>query len=70
MASSLQDMEGVLTIRGMSSKESVQNRQKHIAHIVRTFVKLDVFRRLKFINCDLMFQRALKLAMDNENIPA
>jgi hypothetical protein len=70
VASSLQDMEGVLTIRGMSSKESVQNRQKHIADRLRTFVKSDVFRRVKFINSDLMFQTAFKLAMDHENVPA
>ena len=70
VASSLQDMEGFLTIRGMSSKESVQNRQKHIADRMRTFVKSEVFRRIKFINSDLMFQRAFKLAMDHENVPA
>jgi hypothetical protein len=37
---------------------------------MRTLVKSDVFRRVKCINSDLMFQRAFKLAMDHENVPA
>ena len=47
----------------------MQNRQKHVADRVRTFVKTEVFRRIKFINSDTMFEQAIKLVMDRENVP-
>ncbi len=47
----------------------MQNRQKHVADRVRTFVKTEVFRRIKFINSENMFKQAIKLVMDRENVP-
>jgi hypothetical protein len=47
----------------------MQNRQKHVPDRVRTFVKAEVFRRIKFINSDTMFEQAIKLVMDRENVP-
>ncbi len=40
-----------------------------MADRVRTFVKTEVFRRIKFINSDTMFEQAIKLVMDCENVP-
>ena len=68
-ASSLLRLDGPIRIRGMSRTESMQNRQKHVADRVRTFVKTEVFRRIKFINSDTMFEQAIKLVMDCENVP-
>ena len=31
--------------------------------------KTDIFRRIKFINSDAMFQKAIALVMDHENVP-
>jgi hypothetical protein len=68
-SSLLLQLDGPIRIRGMSRTESMRNRQKHVAERVRTFVKTDVFRRIKFINSDTMFEQAIKLVMDHENIP-
>jgi hypothetical protein len=67
--SSLLRLDGPIRIHGMSRTESMQNRQKHVADRVRTFVKTEVFRRIKFINSDTMIEQAIKLVMDRENVP-
>jgi hypothetical protein len=55
-------------IRGMSKTESLRNQQPHVAHRVRAFVKAELFRKIKFVNNDAMFQRAINLVMDRENV--
>jgi hypothetical protein len=62
-------LDGLISVRGMSRTESMRNRQKHVADRVRIYVKDYVFRRIKFINSDLMFQKAIKLVMDHEGVP-
>ena len=68
-ASSLLKIGGDIPVRGMSKTESVRKRQKHVADRITQFVKLDVFRRIKFINSDAMFQKAFRLVIDFENVP-
>jgi hypothetical protein len=68
-ASSLLRLDGPIRVRGMLRTESMQNSQKHVADRVRTFVKTEVFRRIKLINSDTMFKQAIKLVMDCENVP-
>jgi hypothetical protein len=68
-ASSLVRFDGDILVRGMSKKESVRNRQKHVADRVIQYVKSDVFRRIKFINSDAMFQKAFQLVTKHENVP-
>jgi hypothetical protein len=53
----------------MSKTESMRNRQKHVGERVRTFVKCSIFRRIKFINSDMMFQKAFKLVIEQEAVP-
>ncbi len=36
---------------------------------MRIFGKLDIFRKIKFINSDANFQKAIKLVMDHKNVP-
>jgi hypothetical protein len=60
---------GEMPIRGMSKSESLRVQQKHVADRIRVFVKTDIFRRIKFINSDAMFQKAITLVMDHENVP-
>ena len=62
-------LDGIVQVRGMSKTESMRNRQKHVADRVRAFVKASVFRRIKFINSDIMFQKAFKLVIDQEAVP-
>jgi len=57
-------------VRGMSRSESLRNRQNHVALRVRMYVKSTIFRKIKFINSDAMFQRAMTLVMDNEAVPS
>ncbi len=53
----------------MSKTELIRSQQKHVADRVRAFVKVSVFRCLKFINSDIMFQKAFKLVIDQEAVP-
>ena len=69
LSGSLLKIGGDLLVRGMSKTESVRKRQKHVADRITQFVKLDVFRRVKFINSDAMFQQAFRLVIDFENVP-
>ena len=62
-------LDGFMHIRGMSKSESMRNRQKHVALRVRTYVKSIIFRKIKFINSDMMFQKAMTLVMDHEAVP-
>ena len=69
-ASSNLGLDGeTLHIRGMSRSQSIKNRQKHVTDRVRIFVKSDIFRKIKFINSDASFQKAINLVMDHENVP-
>ncbi|KAI2492752.1 hypothetical protein MHU86_21795 [Fragilaria crotonensis] len=67
--SSLLNIDGLLHIRGMSRSESLKCRQKFVTQRVNTFVKATLFRKIKFINTDNSFQRAMKLVMDHEDVP-
>ncbi len=53
----------------MSKTESLRSRQKHVADRVRALVKASVFRCIKFIKSDIMFQKAFKLVIDQEAVP-
>ena len=68
-ASVMLDLDRVIPIRGMSKSESLRVQQKHVADRIRVFVKTDIFRQIKFINSDAMFQKAITLVMDHENVP-
>ncbi len=69
-ASSNLGLDGkTLHICGMSRSQSIKNRQKHVTDRVRIFVKSDIFRRIKLINSDASFQKAINLVMDHENVP-
>jgi hypothetical protein len=68
-SSAVLNMDGVTKVRGMSSKESSQMVQKHVAFRVRLYVQNDLFRHVKFINNDRMLQTAMKLVMDHEGVP-
>ncbi|MGL6009651.1 MAG: hypothetical protein ACRC1D_09370 [Culicoidibacterales bacterium] len=63
------DSDELLNVRGMSRSESMKNRQKHVAERVRFYVKSVIFRKIKFINSDAMFQKAINLVMDHEDVP-
>ena len=60
---------GDVSVRGMSKTKSVQKQQKHVADRITQFVKFDVFRPIKFLNSDAMFQKASRLVIDFENVP-
>ena len=68
LALSLQEPDGMIHIRGMSRSESLKNRQKFVTQRVTTFVKSELFRKIKFINSDASFQKAFKLVMDHEDV--
>ena len=69
-ASSSLGLDGeMIHIRGMLRSQSTKNQQKHVTDRVCTFVKSDTFRRIKFINSDATFQKAITLVMDHENVP-
>lgn len=65
---SILNLDAPIQIRGMSKKESLRNQQPHVAHRVRAFVKAELFRKIKFVNNDAMFQRAINQVMDRENV--
>ncbi|KAI2514250.1 hypothetical protein MHU86_143 [Fragilaria crotonensis] len=60
---------GKMPIRGMLKRESLRIQQNHVADRIRVFVKTDIFRRIKFINSNAMFQKAITVVMDHENVP-
>jgi hypothetical protein len=68
-ASIMLDLDRVIPIRGMSKSESLRIQQKHVANRIRVFVKTDIFRQIKFIKSNAMFQKAITLVMDHENVP-
>ena len=68
LALSLREPDGMIHIRGMSRSESLKNRQKFVTQRVTTFVKSELFRKIKFINSDASFQKAFKLVMDHEDV--
>jgi hypothetical protein len=68
-ASVMLDLDRVIPICGMSKSKSLRVQQKHVADRIRVFVKTDIFRQIKFINSDAMFQKAITLVMDHENVP-
>jgi hypothetical protein len=68
MLPSRQIIDVGISVRGLSKAESIQKQEKHVADRVTQFVKSDVFRRIKFINNDAMFQRAFQLVMNHEKV--
>ena len=62
-------MDGVTKVRGMSSNESSQVVQIHVAFRVRLYVQNDLFRQVKFINNDWMLQTAMNMVMDHKSVP-
>ena len=69
LSGSLLKIGGDISVRDMPKTESVRKRQKHVEDRITQFVKYDVFRRIKFINSDAMFQKAFRLVNDFENVP-
>lgn len=57
-----------LVVHVMTRKESLRNWQEHVAARVRAFVKNKLFRKVKFVNNDVMIQKAMKLVMDHEGV--
>ena len=66
--SSTQMIDVGITVCGLSKAESMQKQEKHIANRVIQFVKSDIFRRIKFINNNSMFQKAFQLVMNHEKV--
>jgi hypothetical protein len=46
------DMDELIHIHGMSRSESLKCRQKFVTQRLNTFVKTDLFRKIKFVNSD------------------
>jgi hypothetical protein len=65
---SILNLDAAIQIRGMSKTESLKNQQPHVAQQVRAFVKAELFRKIKFVNNDAMFQKAIDWVMDQENV--
>jgi hypothetical protein len=61
-------MDRLIHIRGMSRSESLKCRQKFVTQRLNTFVKTDLFRKIKFVNSDTGLQRAMKKVMDHEDV--
>ncbi len=68
LASFLLEPDGMIHIRGMLRLESLKNQQKFVTQRVTTFVKSELFQRIKFINSDASFQKALTLVMDHDDV--
>ena len=49
-------------------KESIRHRESHVTTRVRSYVKNVLFRNIKFVNTEIMIQRAMKLVMKFENV--
>ncbi len=65
---SILNLDAAIQIRGLSKTESLKNQQPHVAQRVRAIVKAELFRKIKFVNNDAMFQKAIDLVMDQENV--
>jgi hypothetical protein len=65
----LLDMDELIHVRGMSRSESLKCRQKFMIQRLNTFVKTDLFRKIKFINSDTSLQKAMKMEMNHEDVP-
>ena len=63
------EIDQIMHVRGLSRSQSLKNQQKHVAERVRAYVKSVIFRKIKFVNSDAMFQKAIKLVMDHEDVP-
>jgi hypothetical protein len=63
------NVDRVTKVWGLLSKESSQMRQKHVANRIRMFVQNDLFRKIKFVNNDRMFQMAIDHVVDQESVP-
>jgi hypothetical protein len=66
-SSGMQHLDKVI-VHVMTRKESLRNRQTHVATRVRAFVKNQLFRKVKFVNNDLMIRKAMKVVMDHEDV--
>ena len=64
----IMNLNAPMQIRGMSKTESLKNQQPHVAQRVRAFVKAELFRKIKFVNNDAMFQQAITWVMDQEHV--
>ena len=56
-ASSLLNLDGLIHVRGMSRTESMKCRQKFVTQRISTFVKAELFRRIKFIRSGKYFRQ-------------
>jgi hypothetical protein len=63
------DIDEMMHVRGLSRSQSLKNQQKHVAERVRAYVKSVIFRKIKFVNSDAMFNKAIELVMDHEDVP-
>ena len=66
-SSGMQHLDKVI-VHVMTRKESLRNRQTHVATRVRAFVKNQLFRKVKFVNNNLMIQKAMKVVMNHEDV--
>ena len=66
-SSGMQHLDKVI-VHVMTRKESLRNWQTHVATRVRAFVKNQLFRKVKFVNNDLMIRKAMKVVMDHEDV--
>jgi hypothetical protein len=64
----IMNLDAPMQICGMSKTESLKNQQPHMAQWVRAFVKAELFRKIKFVNNDVMFQQAITWVMDQEHV--
>ena len=67
--SSLLNLDELIHLRGMLRSESPKFQQRFVTQQVDTFVKATLFRKVKVINSNTSFQRAMKLVMDHEDVP-
>lgn len=58
-----------IQICALSKSESLRNQQPHVAQRIRAFVKTELFRKIKFINNDVMFKKAFNCVMEHEHVP-
>jgi hypothetical protein len=65
----IQNVDYDIQIRALSKSESLKNQQPHVAQRIRAFVKTELFRKIKFINNDVMFRKAFNCVMEHEHVP-
>ena len=58
------------TIRGISKTKARVKQKTHVAARIRTQVKNEIFRQVKFITNDTMFKRAFQLVIQREKVPS